>query len=76
MRTTVRIDDDLLNVAKSMAFQQDHTLGQVISDLMRRGIRAMSAIQKSKDSFPVFQVPDNARPITLETVKLAEEEMD
>jgi hypothetical protein len=75
MRTTVRIDDDLLAVAKSLASQQDAPLGQVISDLMRQGIRSMSTIPPSDDGFPVFQIPESARPISLSTVKMAEEEI-
>jgi len=74
MRTTVRIDDDLLDAARSLASQQDAPLGQVISDLIRRGIRSMSTIPPSEDGFPVFQIPESARPISLSTVRMAEEE--
>jgi hypothetical protein len=59
-----------------MASQQGAPLGQVISDLLRRAIRSMSAISPSKDGFPVFQVPESARPISLATVKMVEEEID
>jgi len=76
MRTTVRIDDDLLDAARSLASQRDAPLGQVISDLMRQGIRNMSMIPPSEDGFPVFQIPERARPISLSTVKLAEEEIE
>ena len=76
MRTTVRIDDELLDVARSLANQQNAPLGQVISDLLRRGIRSMSTIPPSEDGFPVFQIPKNARPISLSTVKMAEEDIE
>ena len=76
MRTTVRIDDDLLDVARSLASQQDAPLGRVISDLMRRGIRSMSTIPPSGAGFPVFQIPETARPISLSTVKMAEKDIE
>ncbi len=75
MRTTVRIDDDLLEVAKSLASQQGVPLGQILSDLLRRGIRSMSAISPNEGGFPVFSVPESARPITLATVKMAEDDV-
>ena len=73
MRTTISIDDDVLNAAKSLATQQRKPLGQVISDLMRKGLQPVGRIRRRR-VFPVFVVPDGARPITLDTVKQAEEE--
>ncbi len=74
MRTTVSIDDDVLNAAKSLATQQRTPLGRVISDLMRKGLQPVARIQRN-GVFPVFEVPDGARPITLDVVKQAEEEI-
>lgn len=74
MRTTVSIDDDVLNAAKSLATQQRTALGRVISDLMRKGLQPVARIQRN-GVFPVFEVPDGARPITLDVVKQAEEEI-
>lgn len=39
MRTTLAIDDDVLSAAKKLADQQSRTVGQVISDLVRRALR-------------------------------------
>ena len=75
MRTTVSIDDDLLEAARVLAAQQQTSLGRVISDLMRKGLNTAGKIEKRKGGFPVFQAPEKARPITLETVKRAEEEI-
>lgn len=74
MRTTITIDDDLLEAAKALAAQRKTSVGSVVSDLMRKGLRAAGKVCKGKGGFPVFEVPENARPVTLETVKLAEEE--
>ena len=73
MRTTLCIDDDVLNAAKSLAAHQRKSLGQVISDLIRKGLRPTAKIRRG-GAFPVFRVPDGARPITLEAVKQAEED--
>lgn len=38
MRTTLEIDDDVLEAAKSLARQSDKTAGAVLSDLARRAL--------------------------------------
>lgn len=38
MRTTLAIDDDVLNAAKAIAVQTRTSVGEVISDLARRSI--------------------------------------
>ena len=75
MRTTVTIDDDLLEAAKALAIQRKVAIGKVISELMRKGLNAEQQITIGLSGFPTFQVPSDARPITLETVKKAEDEM-
>ena len=46
MRTTLEIDDDVLEAAKSLARQSDRTAGAVLSELARRALT--SAPGKSK----------------------------
>jgi len=43
MRTTLEIDDDVLEAAKSLARQSDKTAGAVLSDLARRALTTTSA---------------------------------
>ncbi|MBS0399119.1 MAG: hypothetical protein JSR95_10630 [Proteobacteria bacterium] len=38
MRTTLEIDDDVLEAAKSLARQTDRTAGKVLSELARRSL--------------------------------------
>jgi len=38
MRTTLEIDDDVLEAAKSLARQSDRTAGAVLSELARRAL--------------------------------------
>lgn len=74
MRTTVSIDDDLLAVARNMAEARSVSLGKVISELMRQGL-ATATVPEVRNGFPLFQVSRNARPITLEDVKKAEDDI-
>ena len=74
MRTTLSIDDDLLRAAKALATQRQVSVGTVISELIRKGLQSQAHIEPGPGGFPVFQIPRNAQPITLETVKAAEED--
>lgn len=73
MRTTLQIDDDVLEAARSLAEAENRTLGQVVSHLARKGLAPRP--QETTDSgFPVFAVSAAAPPITLEMVQRASEE--
>ena len=74
MRTTINIDDDLFVAAKALAVQKGVTLSKAVSELMRKGIQYRGSLKARKSGFPVFGVSANARPVTIENVKSAEEE--
>jgi predicted transcriptional regulator len=46
MRTTLEIDDDILEAAKSLARQSDRTAGAVLSELARRALTSAPAVPK------------------------------
>jgi hypothetical protein len=73
MRTTVQIDDDILQAAKILAAQQKCSIGKVLSDLARRGLAPRTDFPR-KHGFPTFRVPQDARPITGDLVRRALEE--
>ena len=77
MRTTLTIDDDLLAAAKTLARNQSVSVGRVLSQLARRGLNATPRVGEapSGSDFPVFTVPREAHPITLEDVRKAEDEV-
>jgi hypothetical protein len=75
MRTTLSIDEDLLVAAKALAAQRKVSVGKIVSELMRKGLNAEARIETGPGGFPVFPVPPHARPITLEAVKEAEDEL-
>ncbi|MFU8815665.1 MAG: hypothetical protein ACNA7W_09985 [Pseudomonadales bacterium] len=76
MRTTVAIDDDVLDAARRLAAARDQSLGEVVSDLMRRGLAVRSDYPTGDEGFPTFAVREDSPPITLEDVKRDEDEPD
>ena len=58
MRTTLSIDDDVLQVAREIAEACHIPLGEAVSTLARRGMRPIG-LRMSADGFPVFDVPDD-----------------
>lgn len=73
MRTTLRIDDDVLEAVKSVARSTDRTVGEVISELARKGL-APAPQEGTEGGFPVFSVSPDAGPITPEMVRRALDE--
>lgn len=75
IRTTLNIDEDLLQAARSLARARSISMGEIISELLRKGLEIQRRpAMEQKSGFPVFQVPRDARPITLEDVKKGEDE--
>lgn len=74
MRTTLNIDDDLLLTAKNIAAAKSVSIGVVIFQLARKGLER-STTRNNINDFPVFSVPPDARPITLEDVKKLEDDV-
>ena len=70
MRTTLKIDDDVLSVARALAAQTGQSLGQAVSELARRSLPRRLEIDEKK-GLPKFRVAANARPITNEDVRKA-----
>lgn len=73
MRTTLTLDDDLFQAARSMAAQRAVSIGKVVSDLALKGLRAARPAA-ARDGFPVFAVDAKAPPITIENVRRADDE--
>ncbi len=68
VRTTLNIDDDVLRVAKSLAATSGKSLGQVVSELIRKGLEPRPAID---DEIPSFKVGPQAKIVTPEMVREA-----
>jgi hypothetical protein len=76
MRTTIAIDDDVLEAARKLAAARDESLGRVVSDLMRQGLAFRRAPPVNSRGLPTFQVREDSPPLTLEDVKRDEDEPD
>ncbi len=73
MRTTLSIDPEVLNAAKQIAAARSVSVGQIISELARKGLDAR-AQASSRHGFPVFNVGPDAPPLTPEQVREDEDE--
>jgi len=73
MRTTLEIDDDVLQAARSIAAAEGKNIGKALSDIARQGLAPRSQT-KTRSGFPVFDVAPDSPPITLEMVKDALDE--
>jgi hypothetical protein len=70
MRTTLEIDDDVLEAALSLAAVDGMNLGKALSELALRGLVRRDRPQLDPD-FPLFEVGPGSPPITLELVRRA-----
>jgi len=54
MRTTLDIDDDVLQAAKDLARREKKTAGDVISELVRKALGASPAGPAGKEAKPLY----------------------
>ena len=66
MRTTLAIDDDILERIKTLAEARGVPVGRLVSALLRRQLETEIV---ERNDLPVFQPPANARIITDEQVR-------
>jgi len=74
MRTTLAIDDDVLNAAKAIARQQARTVGAVVSDLARDSLRGPKTVGKTRNGIPLLERRTGAI-VTLELVNSLRDEL-
>lgn len=76
MRTTISIDEDILAAAHSLSVERKVSMGRIISDLARKGLRgqSLSYCKPGPDELPVFSVREGASPITPDMIKSAEDD--
>lgn len=87
MRTTLDIDDDLLAAAKELARRERKSAGQVVSELMRKGLtgaghgpttaagQARSAIAEKAASYGLHPFPPGDVVATNDEVNRLREEL-
>jgi hypothetical protein len=74
MRTTLDIEDDVLQAAKELAQRNGGTAGQVISDLARRGLNAPPPKRRPGLRGGVPVLPSRGEIVTLEHVQKIKDE--
>lgn len=62
MRTTLTLDDDVFESARTLARATGRQLGKVVSDLARRGLKARAPLEE-RAGVPTFSVPTDAEVI-------------
>jgi len=76
MRTTLTIDDDILDAAKHLAEREQRTVGEVISALARQGLaRASRAGRSERNGVPLLPSRRGTNPVTLELVNRLRDEL-
>ena len=75
MRTTLAIDDDVLSAARHLAEREGKTVGELISQLARRGLERSSPRGTERNGIPLLPKSRNAQAVTLEQVNRLRDEL-
>jgi hypothetical protein len=54
MRTTLALDDDVLAAARALAARDRRPIGEIVSDLARKGLKSELRTTRSRCGFPVL----------------------
>jgi hypothetical protein len=75
MRTTLDIENDVLDSAKALAAARGVSVGAALSELARRRVAARTPLT-SRNGFPVFPLPANTPQFGPEDVEAALQKED
>lgn len=75
VRTTLEIENDVLEVAKDLARHQCTSLGKAVSSLIRKGIQSSDRAQITRNGLRVVSRSPDATPVTLEIVNQIRDEL-
>ena len=80
MRTTLDIDDDVLQAAKERARRERKTAGEVVSELLRRALTGpdstASILRETPAHFGFRPFPANGRIVTNEHINQLRDEIE
>jgi hypothetical protein len=74
MRTTLDIEEDVLEVARSLAKHRRLSLGKAVSDLIRKSIHPPMRDQLANNGLRVIARGPDAKPVTLDIVNKLRDE--
>ena len=71
MRTTLAIDDDVLEAARRIAVRENKSLGEIVSELARRGLKTKPPAEprRTRNGVPLLVGRTDASPVTPELIK-------
>ena len=76
MRTTLAIDDDVLEAARGLAERDQKSLGEVISGLARKALQSPDHfVFETRTGVPLLPVRKGALPVTTELINRLRDEM-
>jgi len=73
MRTTLDVADDVLSAAKAIAGEQGKSVGAVVSELARAGLRRPVALGR-RNGVPLLAVKDPTARVSMEMVNALRDE--
>lgn len=68
MRTTLDIDDDVLQAAKELADVHRKSAGQMVSELLRKALQPAPSTQRVRNGVPLLTRRPGAPVLTMEMV--------
>jgi hypothetical protein len=74
MRTTLDLDEDILQAARELAALHRTSMGRVVSDLVRRALAAPVGSQAQRNGVPLLPPRPDERPVTMEDVNRLRDE--
>ena len=74
MRTTLDLDEDVLQAAKELAEVRGVTAGRIVSDLVRKALTPTGPVPKVRNGVPLL--PHRPRRSRIMTMKLVNELRD
>ena len=71
MRTTLTIDDDVLEAARQLALRENKSLGEIVSELARQGLytRLSAEPRRTRNGVPLLVHGAGALCVTPELIK-------
>lgn len=75
MRTTLSIDNDVLAAARVLAQEQGRSIGEVISELARKGLTPADPAPKYRNGIRLMPARTGAGRATLELVNRLRDEL-
>lgn len=75
VRTTLSLDNDVLEAAKELAALQSRTLGEVISELARRSLSAPPEHRRLRNGVPLLPARAAGVRVTSELIRRLDEDL-